>query len=71
LGEPEPRGHRCLEGDTVDILNKLDVSIVVGLGDIGKMDMADDVSLGAPITTKALEEILYRSGYSNAGNDGS
>lgn len=51
-------------GDTVDVLNNVDIPIIIGVGDIGKMDKADDLSRGAPITRKAIEEILKRSGIS-------
>jgi stage V sporulation protein AE len=49
-------------GDTVDILNDLAVPVVIGVGDIGKMGHSDDLEKGAPITRKAIEEILKRSG---------
>lgn len=55
-----------LQGDTVDVLNKLNIPIVVGVGDIGKQDGADGYQ--APITTAAVEEILRRGGYLN-GSD--
>lgn len=61
LGNPEDAGHKYLEGDTVDILNKLKVPIIIGTGDTGKMDFADDFAKGAPVTTKALREIINRS----------
>lgn len=61
LGNPEDPGHQYLEGDTVDILNQLDVPVIIGIGDIGKMDGADDYRQGAAITTKAIREILKRS----------
>ncbi len=64
FGTPEVSGHVRVEGDTVDILNNLDVPIIVGIGDIGKMDGADEASKGAPITTKAIEFILKESGNS-------
>jgi stage V sporulation protein AE len=48
-------------GDTVDVLNQLEVPLIIGVGDIGKMDRHDDLSRGAPITRKAIEEILKRS----------
>lgn len=67
LGRPEKKGHRFLEGDTVDVLNRLDVPVIVGTGDTGKMDYADDYCKGAPITTKALLEIINRSD-ANGGN---
>jgi len=49
-------------GDTVDVLNDVDVPVIIGVGDIGKMQKHDDLSRGAPITRKAIEEILRRSG---------
>lgn len=52
-----------LYGDTVEVLEGLDIPIIVGIGDIGKMDGADDPAAGAPLTTRALREILSRSGY--------
>jgi len=52
-----------LYGDTVEVLEGLDIPIIVGIGDIGKMDGADDPDAGAPLTTRALREILSRSGY--------
>lgn len=56
------RGNPIITGDTVDVLNDLEVPFIVGVGDVGKMHRADDVSLGAPITRKAIEEILRQSG---------
>lgn len=50
-------------GDTVDVLNRLDIPLVVGVGDIGKMEGNDHIEAGAPVTTKAVEIILERSGY--------
>lgn len=47
-----------IKGDTVDILNELQIPLVIGIGDIGKMRKKDDVCLGAPITKKAIEQIL-------------
>lgn len=53
-----------LYGDTVDIIDQINPStIVVGIGDVGKMEGKDDCRRGAPVITKALEEILKRSGY--------
>jgi len=68
LGFPEKEGRRFLEGDTVDILNKLNIPVIVGTGDTGKMDFADDYCRGAPVTTRALLEIINRSG-GNGGNN--
>jgi len=49
-------------GDTLSILKKMKHDLIIGMGDPGKMDFNDEVSKGAPITTKALKEILRRSG---------
>lgn len=51
-----------ITGDTVDVLNDVDVPVIIGVGDIGKMDKADDIRRGAPITRRAIEEVLKRSG---------
>lgn len=51
-----------LEGDTVDILNELDIPVVIGIGDLGKMDGADYLTLGSPVTERAIREILDRNG---------
>ncbi len=50
-------------GDTVDVLEELDIPIVIGVGDIGKMNGKDHIKYGCPITKKAVELILSRSGY--------
>jgi len=50
-------------GDTLSILSDKKDLVIVGIGDPGKMDYYDEVSKGAPITTKALEEVMKRSGY--------
>lgn len=50
-----------LNGDTVDILNSMDIPLIVGIGDPGKMGGRDDCEDGAPIITKAMEEIIKRS----------
>ncbi len=69
LGNPEKTGHKLLEGDTVDVLNKLDIPVIVGTGDTGKMDFADDFGKGAPVTTKALKEIINRSENSDRNHE--
>ncbi|MCK8825170.1 stage V sporulation protein AE [Fuchsiella alkaliacetigena] len=61
-GQVEAEGNIYLEGDTVDVINQFEVPLVVGVGDIGKMDEQDRLEAGAPITTQAIEEILARSG---------
>jgi stage V sporulation protein AE len=62
-GYPESEGHRKVEGDTVDVLNSLNIPIIIGLGDLGKMEDADLVSDGAKITTLAVQEVLKRSNF--------
>lgn len=54
-----------INGDTVYCLDQLDVPIIVGIGDIGKMAGRDDLKKGCPITLKAVEIILERSGYND------
>jgi stage V sporulation protein AE len=61
-GIPELEMGR-LNGDTVYCLDELDLPIVVGVGDIGKMARHDHYERGAPITKKAVELILERSGF--------
>ncbi|WP_408954606.1 stage V sporulation protein AE [Natroniella sp. ANB-PHB2] len=61
-GKEEKVEHTILEGDTVDVINEFEDMLVVGIGDLGKMEGKDDYHLGAPITTKAIKEILKRSG---------
>ena len=58
------RGTNQIKGDTVDVLNDVEVPVIVGVGDIGKMDQADSIAKGSPVTRKAIEEILKRSGIS-------
>lgn len=48
-------------GDTLSILRGRKDLVIVGMGDPGKMDFYDEIEKGAPITTKALEEIVKRS----------
>jgi stage V sporulation protein AE len=45
-------------GDTVEILNKLSIPVIVGIGDIGKMHHRDAFLVGSPVTTKAIQLIL-------------
>lgn len=65
-GQEKKHGHDNgrVNGDTVDVLNNVDVPVIIGVGDIGKMDKADDIRRGAPITRRAIEEVLKRSGVS-------
>ncbi|PMU54581.1 stage V sporulation protein AE, partial [Pseudomonas sp. GP01-A3] len=39
----------------------LNIPLVIGIGDIGKMGGRDDIEKGSPITRKAIEYILERS----------
>lgn len=48
-------------GDTVEILSEINIPVIVGIGDPGKMDGQDAPLKGAPITTKALKEIVSLS----------
>lgn len=52
-----------LNGDTVEVLDELNLPLIIGIGDVGKMNKADDYIDGAPLTTQAMREILKRSGY--------
>lgn len=60
-GIPEAEGHRIVEGDTVDVLNRIQIPVVIGIGDLGKMKDADLLENGAKITTIAVQEILRRN----------
>lgn len=51
-----------MNGDTVYCLDELNLPIIVGIGDIGKMAKHDHIDNGCPITKKAVEIILERSG---------
>ncbi len=57
-GEPEPLGHRYLEGDTAEILARFPEVRVIGVGDLGKMKGGDDPAHGAMITTRCLQELI-------------
>lgn len=51
-----------INGDTVYCLDELNVPIIIGIGDIGKMSRRDSVKNGCPITRQAVELIIERSG---------
>lgn len=55
-----PAVESRLHGDTVDTLESVDIPVVVGLGDPGKMKNADRISRLAPRTHKAIEMILQQ-----------
>jgi stage V sporulation protein AE len=61
----KPQEGKIIYGDTVDILNMIEVPIIVGIGDPGKMDGKDCCDLGAPVITKAMQEIINRSYLNN------
>ncbi|GGI12118.1 MULTISPECIES: stage V sporulation protein AE [Gottfriedia] len=50
-----------INGDTVYNLDQLNIPLIIGIGDIGKMGGRDDIEKGSPITRKAIEYILERS----------
>jgi stage V sporulation protein AE len=52
-----------INGDTVDILESMDIPVIIGVGDPGKMDGKDCCDKGAPIITKAMKEIIERSSF--------
>ena len=60
-GQIITKKNATLRGDTVDVLDNLDIPIIVGLGDPGKQHHHDDVCAGAPLTKIALNEIIKRS----------
>lgn len=59
-GRPKPSPQ---EGDTVEIIDSLNLPLVIGIGDIGKMDGADEAEKGAPLTTRAFKTIIEKSGF--------
>ncbi|MBF7082054.1 stage V sporulation protein AE [Desulfallas sp. Bu1-1] len=63
LGRAYGTRGQTLNGDTVEVLDRLNLPVVIGIGDVGKMNGADDYTTGAPLTTRALREIIRRSGY--------
>jgi stage V sporulation protein AE len=67
-GIPELEVGR-INGDTVYCLDQLKIPIIVGIGDIGKMGYRDHIKHGSPITRKAVEFILERSGYDAGQNE--
>lgn len=54
-------GQSVLRGDTVDVLRELDLPIVIGVGDPGKMEGADCREDGCEVTTRAILEVLSRT----------
>lgn len=56
--EGAPVEGKYLIGDTVSVLPELEVPVIVGTGDTGKMNGQDAVEAGAPITLQAVRTIL-------------
>lgn len=54
-------GQPVLRGDTVDVLRDLDLPVVIGVGDPGKMAGADCREHGCEVTTRAILEVLSRT----------
>lgn len=52
---------KTIYGDTVDVLNLIDIPLIIGIGDPGKMDGKDCGIRGYPVITKAIQEIINRS----------
>lgn len=50
-----------LRGDTVSVLNEIEVPTVIGVGDPGKMGEADSLANGAPVLTQAMRQIMALS----------
>lgn len=67
-GVPELEIGR-INGDTVYCLDTLNVPLIIGIGDIGKMARRDHYERGSPITRKAVEIILERSGFYAEGQN--
>ncbi|MGG1663886.1 stage V sporulation protein AE [Brevibacillus sp. NRS-1366] len=67
-GYADPDLAHHIYGDTVDILNTLHVPNLIGIGDIGKMQGRDSLQKGCPITKKAVQWILERSGPHGTGH---
>lgn len=60
--EGRPTGKPVVYSDTVYALRNQRLPFpVVGIGDIGKMGWRDDFKIGAPVTTRALQEVLRRT----------
>lgn len=60
-GDPHRR-EEFLYGDTVDVLRTIQVPIIVGLGDPGKMHGSDDVLRGCHVTVRAIQTVLHHHG---------
>lgn len=54
------KGDKRICGDTLSVLKEFKNLVIVGMGDPGKMDLEDNRDNGAPVTTKALLEVIKR-----------
>ncbi|KPV43527.1 stage V sporulation protein AE [Alicyclobacillus ferrooxydans] len=51
--------HRYMVfGDTVDALRDLNLPVIIGIGDLGKMSGSDSPERAAPVTTAALRQLM-------------
>ncbi|SDI30232.1 stage V sporulation protein AE [Natribacillus halophilus] len=57
-----------IHGDTVYCLDQLQIPLIIGIGDLGKMGGRDAPKRGSPVTKTALELIIERSDM-NDGNE--
>ncbi len=57
-GEKHVQRTSRIYGDTVEVLNRLSIPVIIGIGDIGKMHHHDRLEKGSPVTTKAVQLIL-------------
>ncbi|MDQ0418107.1 stage V sporulation protein AE [Croceifilum oryzae] len=57
-GKPHYNEELRIYGDTVEILNAIQIPIIIGIGDVGKMRRYDYYKIGAPVTTKAIKLLL-------------
>lgn len=64
----EPQDGKYLIGDTVSVLPYLNIPLIVGIGDVGKMEQNDSFDKGAPITLKAVEAILENAKKEQSSN---
>jgi stage V sporulation protein AE len=70
-GQIQSEASLRIYGDTVEVLNQVAIPIIIGIGDVGKMGKYDDVSVGVPITTKAVQIILeqYQKNQSSSNSN--
>lgn len=57
-GRPQYHEELRIYGDTVEVLNAIQIPIIIGIGDVGKMRRYDYYKIGAPVTTKAIQLLL-------------